>query len=171
MKNLVLATLALTLMSGIAAVAQPRDDHRGPPGQNPPGRNQPAAPNAMRGPAPGNRPAPSMRGPGRPDFARDQNRDQNRDHNPPVRDFGGGNHRLPPGFHPGAHHDRPIWRGRSFGIGDIFILDGFRGPTIFDWAGYRLDRPRPGTHWIFVDGWYLMVGNRTGHIFAEVPAY
>ena len=63
-----------------------------------------------------------------------------------------------------------MWRGRSFSIGDRFILTGFSGPTIRTWSSYALTAPRPGTHWIYVDGWYLMVGNRTGRIFAEVAA-
>ena len=52
----------------------------------------------------------------------------------------------------------------------MFILTGFDGPYISTWGDYGLPPPRRGTHWIYVDGYYLMIGNRTGRIFAEVPA-
>jgi Ni/Co efflux regulator RcnB len=82
-----------------------------------------------------------------------------------------GRHHLPSGIAaPGTRHDAPIWRGRSWNIGDFFILAGFEGQVIYDTASYELPPPRPGTHWIYVDGFFLMVGNRTGRIFAEIPA-
>ena len=62
-----------------------------------------------------------------------------------------------------------MWHGRSWAVGDRFIFDGFRGPTIIA-TDYSLPPARPGTHWIYVDGFFLMVGNRTGRVFAEVPA-
>jgi len=82
-----------------------------------------------------------------------------------------GGHHLPPGIAmPTAHHGAPNWHGRSWAVGDNFILTGFTGPNISDWVSYGLTSPRRGTHWIYADGWYLMIGNRTGRIFAEVPA-
>jgi hypothetical protein len=108
--------------------------------------NRPASGNAMRGPALNT----AMRGSG------------------PGR---AGGHRLPAGVAvPAARHSAPNWHGRSWAVGDNFILTGFGGPIISAWTNYGLTPPRRGTHWIYVDGWYLMIGNRTGRIFAEVPA-
>ena len=160
------AAIALTLIGTMAAYAQPQDNHRdkslpqsnhGP--SSPQSRSQPDshAPtnNVHAGPAVPNRaPAPvaSRGGPTGPI--------------PAV-----GRHTLPHGVAiPAAHHSAPMWNGRSWAIGDMFVLTGFRGPTIANWGDYALPTPRRGTHWIFVDGWYLMVGNRTGHIFSEIPA-
>ena len=158
MKTHILAAFTLVLMSGAAAYAQPHDDHRG----GPPGAHGPANPvpgfNARPAPAMNNRPmAPApMRG------------------NPPGR---GGpapaafRHHLPPGLAAPHGHDRaPMWHGRSWAVGDPFYFGGFNGPTIRDVNGYGLPPARPGTHWIYTDGWFLMVGNRTGKIFTEVAA-
>ena len=88
----------------------------------------------------------------------------------PVRERGHGQH-LPPGIRaPSAHHRAPVWSGHSWAVGEFFALSGFSGPYIHNWNDYGLPPAHPGTHWIYVDGWYLMVGNRTGRIIDEVPA-
>jgi Ni/Co efflux regulator RcnB len=148
MKTLTLAAISLMLVSG-AAVAQPRNDHRDDHRPGP----QPHVMAPVHGPAMAARP---VRGPGpRPGF------------NGPRP----GAHHLPPGFTAPRSHDRaPMWRGRAWAIGDRFVFTGFRGPTIFNVGEYGLPPARPGTHWIYTDGWFLMVGNRTGKIFDEIPA-
>ncbi len=163
MKKLASAVFAFTLLGAGAVVAQPHDDHGRPSQQG--GNHGPA----MAGPGPGAhppannaRPGPAMSMTMRPPAPA-----ANRGRPGPAM----GPHHLPPRIAiPTAHHAVPMWRGRSFAIGDRFILSGFNGPTISAWSSYALTSPRPGTHWIYVDGWYLMVGNRTGRIFAEIPA-
>jgi Ni/Co efflux regulator RcnB len=148
MKIISLTAVSLMLL-GSAAIAQPRDDRRDD--------HRPAPP--AHGPAMAARPVGG--GPGRPvGNAR------------PGPGFAGprpGAHHLPPGIVMRGHDRAPTWRGRSFAIGDVFALAGFHSPVIV-YRDYGLPPPRPGTHWIYVDGWYLMVGNRTGKIFDEVPA-
>jgi Ni/Co efflux regulator RcnB len=157
MRSLALVVLTLAWMGG-AAYAQPHDDHNRAANGNSHAAPNHAAPAARamptsgptRGPAMNNHQASgaAMRGPGH-----------------------AGGHHLPPGIAvPTAHHGAPNWHGRSWAVGDTFVLTGFNGPIISAWTNYGLTPPRRGTHWIYVDGWYLMIGNRTGRIFAEIPA-
>jgi Ni/Co efflux regulator RcnB len=180
MKTHILAILALILMSGAAAYAQPHGDHHGGPAGHaaaPRGpapamdrhmdnRAGPAMNNRPMAAAPGPRPGPAMIN--RPAFA-EPARGNPRGRRGPGPVASG--HHLPPGIGAPRGHDRaPMWHGRSWAVGDLFYFGGFSGPTITDFDGYDLPPPRPGTHWIYVDGWFLMVGNRSGRIFAEVPA-
>ena len=157
MKTVTLAAITLMLLGG-AAIAQPRDDRRDDRRPGPP---------SAQGPAMVNRPvvnAPVVNRPGRPDNFRPGPR-------PAFNGPRPGAHHLPPGILAPRGHDRaPMWRGRPWGIGDFFVFTGFRGPVIHNFGEYGLPSSRSGTHWIYVDGWFLMVGNRTGKIFDEIPA-
>ena len=198
MKKLILTALTAMLTSG-TAYAQNNDHHGGPgnppnahgPANPSPNNHGPANPHpAQAAPRPGPammaqphpvaaaRPGPAMMAqphamPAARNMGGRRPGNGNGFGNGPGNGPGAGHgrHHLPPGISiPAARHSAPMWRGRAWGIGDTFILSGFHGPYIRDWGGYDLPPPRPGTHWIYVDGYYLMIGNRSGRIFAEVSA-
>ena len=166
LKKLISATLALSLLGGSAAMAQPAHRDFGRDGNV--SQDNRSVTQDNRGVAPNNRGvAPDNRG-----FRAQDNRGFTQNNRGGNFSFGFGyGPGVGPGFGlgfgPGYGYDQ-FNRGYGYGpgwrIGQYFSPYGAHYIVVNDWFRYHLRRPPIGYHWVRVNGDFLLVGITSGLI-------